>query len=76
MNRAREEVASLRSAVETERLVLKGSILIVDDQASDVLLLEKMLYGAGYLSVTSTTDPGEVCELYLKNAYSLILLDL
>ena len=35
-----------------------------------------MLRSAGYVSITSTMDPGEVCELHLKNRYDLILLDL
>jgi CheY-like chemotaxis protein len=56
--------------------ILNASILIVDDQESNVLLLERMLRGAGYVSITSTMDPGEVCELHLKNRYDLILLDL
>ena len=56
--------------------ILHGKILIVDDQEVDVLLLERMLRSAGYVSITSTMDPGEVCELHLKNRYNLILLDL
>ena len=56
--------------------ILNASILIVDDQESNVLLLERMLRGAGYVSITSTMDPGEVCGLHLKNRYDLILLDL
>ena len=56
--------------------ILNASILIVDDQESNVLLLERMLRGAGYVSITSTMDPGEVCELHRKNRYDLILLDL
>ena len=56
--------------------ILHGKILIVDDQEANVLLLEGMLRGAGYVSITSTMDPGEVCELHLKNRYDLILLDL
>ena len=56
--------------------ILHGNILIVDDQKANVVLLEWMLRGAGYVSVTSTTNPGEVCELYRKNRYDLILLDL
>ncbi|TMB24952.1 MAG: response regulator, partial [Deltaproteobacteria bacterium] len=39
-------------------------------------LLERMLSGAGYVSVTSTRDPRAVCELHRKNRYDLILLDL
>jgi len=56
--------------------ILKASILVVDDQDANVLLLERMLDGAGYASVTSTMNPHEVCELHRKNRYALILLDL
>jgi adenylate cyclase len=56
--------------------ILEGKILIVDDQRANVALLEQMLRGAGYVSVTSTMDPGQVCELHLLNRYDLILLDL
>ena len=56
--------------------ILKAKLLIVDDQAANVLLLERLLRSAGYLSITSTQNPHEVCELYRKNHYDLILLDL
>jgi two-component system, cell cycle response regulator len=56
--------------------ILQGKILIVDDQEVNVLLLDRMLRGAGYVSITSTTAAGEVCELHRKNDYDLILLDL
>lgn len=56
--------------------VLNAGILIVDDQETNIVLLEWMLRGAGYQSVTSTTDPTEVGELCRKNSYDLILLDL
>lgn len=56
--------------------ILQGKILIVDDQEVNVVLLEKVLRGAGYVSIASTTDPGKVCELHLLNRYDLILLDL
>jgi signal transduction histidine kinase len=56
--------------------ILKASILIVDDQPANVSLLEEMLRDAGYVSVASTTNPREVCELHRKNRYSLVLLDL
>lgn len=56
--------------------IFNTSILIVDDKEANVLLLERMLRGAGYASIASTTDPHAVCELYRKNRYDLILLDL
>ena len=56
--------------------MLHGKILIVDDQAVNIILLENMLRGAGYGSITSTMDPREVCDLHRKHHYDLILLDL
>ncbi len=56
--------------------ILRGKILIVDDNAADVDLLEKALQGAGYVSIASTTRPDEVCGLHRQNGYDLILLDL
>jgi two-component system cell cycle response regulator len=55
--------------------ILYGKILIVDDQEANVLLLEQLLRGAGYVAMTSTMDPSEVCALHAKNGYDLILLD-
>ncbi len=56
--------------------VLNARILIVDDLAVNVLLLERMLAGAGYTSVQSTTDPRAVYALHLDRRFDLILLDL
>ena len=56
--------------------ILNASILVVDDQESNISLLEHMLSEAGYTRVASTTDPREVCALHHKNCYDLILLDL
>jgi CheY-like chemotaxis protein len=56
--------------------ILNAKVLIVDDQESNVLLLEKMLREAGYACVTSTMDPHAVVELHRNNRYDLILLDL
>jgi two-component system, cell cycle response regulator len=56
--------------------ILNASILIVDDQAANVQLLEQMLREAGYRGITSTMDPRAVCALHRANHYDLILLDL
>ncbi len=56
--------------------ILNAAILVVDDHEANVCLLQGMLRVAGYTSVDSTTDPTEVVELYRRNQYSLILLDL
>jgi two-component system, cell cycle response regulator len=56
--------------------ILDASILIVDDQESNVSLLEQLLSAAGYTHVTSTMNPRGVCALHRENNYDLILLDL
>ena len=56
--------------------ILKASILIVDDQESNVILLEQMLRSAGYQRITTTMNPRTVCPLHLAHHYDLILLDL
>ncbi len=60
----------------SEADILQGRILIVDDLAANVRLLEQTLKSAGYTSVDSTMDPREVCALHSRNHYDLILLDL
>jgi PAS domain S-box-containing protein len=56
--------------------ILTASILIVDDQPANVLLLSELLRDAGYTSIASTTDPYAVSELHRNNRFDLILLDL
>ena len=56
--------------------ILKAKLLIVDDLTANVVLLERMLSGAGYASVASTLDPRAVRDLHEKNDYDLIVLDL
>ncbi|MDP1766597.1 MAG: response regulator, partial [Methylotenera sp.] len=60
----------------TESEIFYASILIVDDQESNVSLLEQLLSESGYKTVSSTMHPKEVCDLHRKNHYDLILLDL
>jgi PAS domain S-box-containing protein len=59
-----------------ESEILNASILIVDDQEANVILLEGLLGSAGYVRVSSTMQPRSVCALHRKHAYDLILLDL
>ncbi len=54
----------------------QASILIVDDQAANVQLLQQLLAGAGYTRVSATLLPETVCALHQANDYDLILLDL
>jgi len=56
--------------------ILNASILIVDDQAANVRLLERLLGDVGYTNVASTMKPQEVASLHAEKDYDLILLDL
>lgn len=56
--------------------IFHGKVLIVDDQPINILLLERMLSAAGYVSLSSTTDSSQVYEMHVNNRYDLILLDL
>jgi len=64
------------SMMNAEFDILNASILIVDDQAANVLLLEQLLESTGYTHVSSTMDPLEVVALHAQHRYDLILLDL
>jgi len=66
----------LANTMISEQEILDASILIVDDQETNVLLLEQMLQEVGYTCIASTMDPFAVCALHRKNHYDLILLDL
>jgi PAS domain S-box-containing protein len=60
----------------SEQEIFNARILIVDDQQSNIFLLEEMLCEIGYLCLSSTLDPCAVYELHRKSRYDLILLDL
>jgi signal transduction histidine kinase len=53
-----------------------AKILVVDDEPTNVRLLERLLAATGYQHVKSTTDSRRVLELYRAFRPDLILLDL
>lgn len=56
--------------------LLNASILIVDDQEANVMLLEMMLSNEGYTNISTTQDPRAVAALHAQRQFDLILLDL
>ena len=62
--------------MEQGTVILDASILIVDDQQSNISLMEQLLAQAGYTRVSSTMDSRQVCVMHQENNYDLILLDL
>lgn len=55
---------------------IHGNILVVDDEPANVMLVKKVLAGAGYANVLSTTDPRQAHDLVLQQQTDLMLLDL
>jgi signal transduction histidine kinase len=56
--------------------IRSASLFIVDDNSSNVILLEKMLKRAGYENIESTTDSRLAREMYEKGRHDLVLLDI
>ena len=50
--------------------------MIVDDQASNVQLMQELLEAAGYTNVSATMDSSKVCDMHRRQSFDLILLDL
>jgi len=53
-----------------------AKILIVDDEATSIRLLMKILKEAGYTNVKATKDPNKVSALYTEMKPDLMVLDL
>lgn len=56
--------------------ITDARILIVDDQAVNVQLLEQLLSESGYTNLSMTMNPNDVCAMHEENPYDLILLDI
>jgi CheY-like chemotaxis protein len=50
--------------------ILEASILVVDDQDANIKLLERLLQGAGYTNVSSTTAPQDVPILQRRSCWT------
>jgi putative two-component system response regulator len=58
------------------RVFTKARILIIDDEATNVDVLRRVLERSGFTRIQTTTDPREARQLYLDFRPDLILLDL
>jgi DNA-binding response OmpR family regulator len=62
--------------IMTPELLQRAKILIIDDEATNVHLLEKMLQREGYRNVSTTTDPRHGITMFTQDQPDLVLLDL
>ncbi|MDH4120912.1 MAG: response regulator [Deltaproteobacteria bacterium] len=54
----------------------QARVLVVDDNAANLALIRFLLNSAGFQRVEYLTDPYKAVELFLKDPYDLVLLDL
>ncbi|MBF0286002.1 MAG: response regulator [Magnetococcales bacterium] len=59
-----------------EERLLDARVLVIDDQLTNVKLLEKLLQSAGFSNVTGQTDPREAVRLHEIHPHDLVLLDI
>ena len=59
-----------------KRTIEEGKILIIDDEAGNVQIFERILRGAGFKNIVSITDSLKAVETYKKFRPDLVLLDL
>lgn len=62
--------------METEGEFKEARILVADDDAQTVLLLERILESAGYGNVASTTDPRDILPAFQGPKPDILVLDL
>ncbi|MBA3641848.1 MAG: response regulator [Acidobacteria bacterium] len=60
----------------SRRVFTKARILIIDDEATNVEVLRRVLERSGFTRVQTTTDPRNARKMYLDFRPDLILLDL
>ena len=59
-----------------KEIIQTSRILIVDDQAQNVLLLERALRGAGYTNISGITDSREALRTFSEFRPDLVAIDL
>ncbi|WP_341253996.1 response regulator, partial [Euzebya pacifica] len=70
--------AGLRTAVSTqmEDAIQASRVLVVDDEPTNVLVLERMFESVGLTQVFGLTDPRRALQMVNDHAIDLVLLDL
>ncbi len=60
----------------SDEKIFAAKILAIDDNILNVQILKKILSNAGFINITTTTDPTQAISLYKEVQPDLILLDL
>ncbi len=60
----------------SDEKIFAARILAIDDNILNIQILKKILSNAGFINITTTTDPTQAVALYKEMQPDLILLDL
>ena len=60
----------------SDEMIFAAKILAIDDNILNIQILKKILSSAGFINITTTTDPTQATTLYKEIKPDLILLDL
>ncbi len=60
----------------SDEKIFAAKILAIDDNILNIQILKKILTNAGFINITTTTDPTQAVDLYKELQPDLILLDL
>ncbi len=60
----------------SEEKIFAAKILAIDDNILNIEILKKILTQAGFINITTTTDPTKAVELYKELQPDLVLLDI
>jgi signal transduction histidine kinase len=71
-----QRAGSAEGNERTGEVLAPARLLVVDDEETNVRLLERLLRRSGYSNVLTTTDPSEVLQLADTFEPDLVLLDL
>jgi len=60
----------------SDERIFAARILAIDDNILNIQILKKILINAGFINITTTTDPTQAAALYNELKPDLVLLDL
>ncbi len=71
-----QEMSAAAEKPRSGEEIQSARFLLIDDQESNLILIERVLQSGGFRDFTKTCSPQEAVELFKENEYDIVLLDL
>lgn len=71
-----EEGSACGATKPNEDAIRNSKVMIVDDEAYNVLVVRRFLQHTGYTNFVTTTEPARACDLMKTNLPDVLLLDI